>query len=401
MSPTRKRVFGPLTLAVIVIGALVSLYFLIELADPTMARWSREWLLNRRLQSSSVGERLNALGAVDEEDASFSRTTLLGATRDPEVDVRLAACRRLSNRGLESQPILRVLESDAADAIAEARAEVAEILGIIAHREGMEARLTVVGPPREATPIVRCRDTLLRLLRDPAIRVRVAAATALGNTPPDSETSLALGESALDPDQDLRMAVAGSLLKLNGRDDPKAVALLCGLVTEPEPIADRAGLVSLLNQAGEASQRRVIAALVEFLKRADPLILPELISDLSEVSPKAGLAVPALDDFLDHPDSVVRAAAALTLAMLEEKPSPRALKALVRMITDAELTGERRSEALNRLQELAPGMLSEATPELVRQLGDANVIVRRSAIELLAPILEDRPAVLPGASSGK
>jgi HEAT repeat protein len=223
----------------------------------------------------------------------------------------------------------------------------------------------------------------------------------LGSTSPDPETTRGLADAARDADQELRMAIAGSLLKLNGPDDPEAAALLCGLVTDPEPAADRSAVSRLLQLASEQSRRRVIAALAEFLKRADPLILPEVIGYLSEVSPQADLAVPALTELLDHPDSAVRAAAASTVAALEEKPGPRVLKALVRMVTDTDLTNEQRLGAMGRLQEVAPAMLSEATSELVRQLGDPNVVARRSALELLVPILEAHPAALPDGGPGK
>jgi HEAT repeat protein len=93
--------------------------------------------------------------------------------------------------------------------------------------------------------------------------------------------------------------------------------------------------------------------------------------------------------------------AGMAIVTIEGKESPRAVAILLRMITDATLPQGWRQNALDTVREVKPAALAKATPDLIRQLGDASVDVRRTALELLSMIIHDTRAVLPDLPEGK
>ena len=111
-------------------------------------------------------------------------------------------------------------------------------------------------------------------------------------------------------------------------------------------------------------------------------------------------ALPTLDKLLDDPEPGTRHAALAILA-IDEKPTPRVIAALLKMIASKDLPQDWRADAVERIRESSPKNLAQATPALIRQLGDQNTDVRRTAAELLMAIIEDTLAEMPVPASGK
>ncbi|MFO0889438.1 MAG: HEAT repeat domain-containing protein [Isosphaeraceae bacterium] len=395
MSQPGKKRFGPLIPAAIVAGALVSLYYGIELAGPTAERWAASWRVARQARSADPLVRLQALQEIEREDTAYARPYLLAALEDPVIDVRLAACRGLANRGVDLARLVPILEAATAHPDEAARSEAAEILGIVALRFAIAARIPPPGGVEPDTgPFEGGRATLRRLLRDPSSKVRSSAVPALGAAGPDPESIRALEGASGDEDAEVRLAIASTLMKLAGPDDPRGVGILIRLITDPEPLSYRDKAFGLLRGIGEESQGKVISALADFLGRADPAILPEVIQ-LAGGLPQPGRLAPSLVKLLAHPDPVVRGAAALTAASIQEGPDPRVFAALNAMIADRSFPPDVRSRALETVIEKSPSALIGATPGLLRQLADPDLAVRQSALALISSIIEHGLPVLP------
>ena len=71
------------------------------------------------------------------------------------------------------------------------------------------------------------------------------------------------------------------------------------------------------------------------------------------------------------------------------------------MIAEKELPQDWRSDAFGRLKELAPAMVSKATPGLIVQLGDPSVDVAAPPSSCSMMILEDTRAEMPGPAAAK
>jgi HEAT repeat protein len=400
MSEPRKRVFGPLLCAALVVWGLATLYSGVEVATPRLQRWLAQRQVVQNLRSADPGMRRRTIEALLREDITPFRSELVAALRDPAVEVRVAAARLLVSRGLDQPLMIPILAAAASDARGDIRLEVARILGLIEAFEARQAASPGGGSPGPETEVARDgRAVLGRLLKDPSSDVRAAAADSMSMAGLSEAMASTLADAAGDADSGVRLAVAAALLKCGGPGDPKAAEILCALVADPEALADRA-VVKTIQTACLETQARAASALMGLLANGDPLILPDVIDCVREGFPEPEVALPALTKLLDHTDPAVRAAAATTIATIEGKLSPRVLKALVALVADKDLPQEKRQEAMGRVQEAAPKALAGATPELVRQLGDQSADVRRFALELLGPILEDQPAALP-ASPGR
>ena len=77
--------------------------------------------------------------------------------------------------------------------------------------------------------------------------------------------------------------------------------------------------------------------------------------------------------------------------------NPRVVAVLVRIVGDAEVQGDMRSNALGMVLAMNPAALSKAAPDLIRQLGNSNPNVRRTALDLLSMFIDVAPAELPAA----
>ena len=93
--------------------------------------------------------------------------------------------------------------------------------------------------------------------------------------------------------------------------------------------------------------------------------------------------------------------AGLAIVAIEGQESPRSIATLIRMVADPTLPQDGRESAISLLQEANKAALVRATPDLIRQLGDDNSLVRQHAVSLLSMIIEDTRAEMPVPTSTK
>ena len=135
------------------------------------------------------------------------------------------------------------------------RFEAAACLGKISARVARPTPLPGSDPPGQVSELGNASRALLcRLLKDPSSDVRAEAARSLGMAGPAESSSKVLVAAAGDPDRDARLAIAEALLKLNGPDDRTVAKILCDLVADPGPVADRPQIVKILQRTSEATQ---------------------------------------------------------------------------------------------------------------------------------------------------
>ena len=223
---------------------------------------------------------------------------------------------------------------------------------------------------------------LCRLLKDPQGEVRIAAAEAIGEGGPEPPPAELIA-AADDKDREVRLAVAKSLLRRNGPEDGTAARLLCSLIADPAPIADRFQILRMVQGTSKETQDRAIQALAGLLSHVDAAVLPDVIACLGESGQCARVALPVLEKLLDDPEPSTRASATMAILTINEKPTPRVLAVLVEMLADKNMPQDWRMDAFGRIKEANPDALARATPALIRQLGDKSPDVRRAAIELL------------------
>ena len=205
----------------------------------------------------------------------------------------------------------------------------------------------------------------------------------------------------VDGDRDVRLAAAKALLAVNGPGDPSAARVLVALIADPEPVGDRHQVLAALAAAGAETREQAVAALAGLLTRADPSVLPDVIDCLAAAGPVAKSALPTLEGLLKNKDANVRGSVGIAVAAIEGKGSPRAVKVLVGLVSDAEVPTGWRLAALESVREANPSALAGATPDLIRQLGDTDAGVRVAALEMLSQIVLDTRAELPGPAGGK
>ena len=115
----------------------------------------------------------------------------------------------------------------------------------------------------------------------------------------------------------MRLAIAEALLQLNGPDDATAAKLLCDLIADPGPVADRPQILRVLQRTSETTQDRAMGVLAELLARVDPAVLPDVIACLGEAGPRARAALPALEKLLDDREPGTRAAAVMAILAMD------------------------------------------------------------------------------------
>ena len=172
----RRAISSPIFYSALLACGLIGLYYGVELVVPRIGGWLVQWKLQRELRSSDPRTRLEAVLATERMDSSLTRAALIEATRDPNVEVRIAACRVLASRSDPPPVLVPALSSAANDASEKVRTDVAQILGRIA--AGSTVRSQAYKPQTEAKAV------LCRLLHDPKSEVRAAAAEALGEDGP-------------------------------------------------------------------------------------------------------------------------------------------------------------------------------------------------------------------------
>src|SRR5262249_8155139 len=168
---------------------------------------------------------------------------------------------------------------------------------------------------------------LLAALQNRGKYLRQAAARVLGNPGvPDAQAVAGLTEALQDRQVEVRLAAAGSLLRIRG-DHPEARALLLPALPHPESPAGRRlrGLgASLVRTAALRALERVgpgagwaVTALRQLVEAEQVLDFP-LSACLGEMGPAARPLVPSLRRRLADANRPTRVAAAFALARLGE-----------------------------------------------------------------------------------
>jgi HEAT repeat protein len=438
MSESKKRKFGPLLYAALLAWGLVAIFACVETGAPMLQRWLEARRLAYRLQSADPDTRWAALTHLEPNDFTSVRSYVIQALQDPIAKVRVSASRILANHGTELPRVIPVLSAGAADQDVTLRCEAVACLGRVlaqlAHpRPGVDARSS----GQESGLTIESLEVLYRSLKDQSSDVRAEAARAVGVAGPAISSTGALVAAADDPERSVRQVIAEALLQLNGSNDGTAAKILCELIADPGPVADRPRVLSILQRTSDATQDQAMKALASLLSHAEPAVLPDVIACLGEAGPRARAALPALEKLLDDSEPTTRAAAVMAILAMDgpepgmaamgmramglgpmmsggmaaagatsetsstARQSPRVLAVLLEMITEKELPQEWRSDAFGRLKELAPAMVSKATSGLIVQLGDPSVEVRFAALELLQMILQDTRAEMPGPAAAK
>ena len=240
-------------------------------------------------------------------------------------------------------------------------------------RAASEVRAASGSPASPAVQVrSQCIAILYRLLTDRVGNVRAAAAESLGDVGNDATVAAELVAAAGDSDRDVRLAIARSLLRINGPGDRTAAGILTSLVCEREPVGDRSLAFSVLMQASEETRNHALMGLVELLSHADAEVQPDLITCLGDAGPQARVVLPALEKLLSDPEPGTRATAVMTILRIDDQNNPRLNAVMVQMIADKSLPQGWRNDMLIKIKETAPAMLTKATPGLIRQLGDSN-----------------------------
>ena len=396
MTRPRKRILGPFFYSALLAWGLVAIYGVVEVARPKVEMWLHQRAILQALRSSDTATRQGVVLKLEQESPAFARAYLVEALGDPSIDVQVAACRSLANHGYEPQTLIPVLAVTAADEKIESRLETARILSRIKALAASKVHSSADSQARAAVQVRSDSNAILyRLLKDRVPEVRAAAAGSLGKDGLDSSVAAELIAAAGDADRGVRLEIAQSLLRINGPGDRTAAGILTGLVADREPVADRSLAMKALLQASDETRNRAILALVELLSHTDPLVQPDVLECLGEAGPHARVALPALEKLLDDHEPGTRAAAARAILGMEESQNPRLTAVMIEMIADKTLAAEWRMDMLSRIKESAPTALGKASQELIRQLGDSNVNVRGSALELLSFIIQETRAEMP------
>jgi HEAT repeat protein len=398
MAARRKAISSPVFYAALLACGLVGLYYVVELGGPEVGRRFQKWTLRRALLSPDAQSRLGGVRAMEPQTPALTNDLLVEAASDPDMEVRLAACRILASRQTQHPLVVSVLSKAVEDPREKVRIDAAHIAGLIIAAEAYHEKSTSAAP--ESSQVPEATAILCRVLKDSQVDVRSTAAEQLGRgglgPAPDE-----LVAAASDPDRGVRRAVANSLLRRNGPADPTAARLICALIADPKPVADRFEIMKLAQETSSENRERAVQALAGLIPKADVGVLPDVIACLGQYAPQSPAALKVLDRLLDDSELSTRASAAMAILAVDDKPTPRLMVVLAQILTGKELPQDWRMDALGRLKETNPKALSTATQELVRQLGDKSPDVRHAALDLLSAVIDESPAEMPGPHGGK
>jgi cyclophilin family peptidyl-prolyl cis-trans isomerase/HEAT repeat protein len=266
------------------------------------------------------------------------------------------------------------------------RAFAARGLGAIRHRDAVQALLPVAADvarqPAVGVEAIRAlgaieapeaAPVLLRVARqasnDPAVRAEALASLASPGSGADTE-------ALLDLLSDRAPAVRAAAFKaLAALDVERFLLALSGLDADGEP-----AVRSAVATAAGTLPAEVAAKLLLPVKDADARVLPAIFEALA--SAKVPGAEAALADALQHPDVVVRGAAADALGALKAAAAVVPLAAALEAAQKDADYGARASI----LGALAAIDRAAAVPALTAALADPDWAVRRRAAALLAEI---------------
>jgi HEAT repeat protein len=298
--------------------------------------------------------------------------------------------------------LLPVLSTAASDSQEEVRREAVSSLGRVARRAALQVQSSSGAPDRGASDVRSESMTLVRrLVKDRSSAVRTAAAEALAEFGPDPAAATDLIAAINDEDRAVRFAASVALLKVNGPTDPAAARTLLSLVADPDGVPDRPMVFEVLKGTSADVQDQATAALVALLSHGDPAVFADVIACLQIAGPRARAALPALEALLKADDPGLRASAGLAIVTIDGQETARSVATLIRIVGDPTLPQDARELAVPLLRGANSSALARATPDLIRQLADADAAVRQHAVSLLSMIIEDTRAELPVPTDGK
>jgi HEAT repeat protein len=385
-------------------------------------------VLAERLKNPDVKQRLLILRALvaTKSDARGAVAELLALTADENPEVQRLARSALDGLGKGAATDLVKLLKDPAQPDA-TRLRAAAVL---AKLEPGKENLADLG----------------RLLKDPKVEVRRAAAESLGRLGPDAADALPELVGAMRDDDGAVRSGVGRAIKNTGRKGSAKLQALQAAATEVAVIANLGialrltefgsgkdtvpALVAALSDKEDIVARvaaetlgslgePALAPLMEALKERKPPVRRYAAMALKEMGAKAKKAVPLLTEALRDSDGPTREFAALALGAmgLEARPATAELikgmlndpdkelrvrfaQALIQVDPDPKLAAPAFRQALRDKQTAdcaTEGLIklgSAAVPELSAALKDKDEDVRRTAVEILGSLgAAARPAV--------
>jgi HEAT repeat protein len=402
MSRPRRRIFGPLFYSTLIVAVVVGGYSVVTRLGLWINDWYEVRVLAQTLRGGNPESRETAKLLLAARGPKVFVPILLDTVHDTSAPVRAMACRSLVSAGADPSVVIPILIAAAGDVEEEVRLEAARGLARVAE-DGSLVIVSRSGSPGELAPGLRklCVESLRRLLKDRSSQVRVEAVSALSVYGSEPAVAADLVAATGEEDRAVRLAAARGLLKVNGAGDRSAAQTLIALVCDPDAVPDRLAVMDVLKNTSQAVQDQAVAALVELLSHRDPLVLPDLIDCLSGSGIRARAVVSALEGLLNDEDPALRSKAAMAIVTIERQASPRVVDVLVRMVADPTVPQDGRESAIPFLRGANSSALTRATPDLIRQLGDGNAVVRQNALSLLSMIVDETPAEMPAPTDGR
>lgn len=343
----KRRLFGTL-LKVTLCAAVVVLLVLAGIVAWAPIR--QAWLhrLARQLRDPSpalrqaAADKLHSLGQGAE-------AVLIDAVHDPDADVRLLACDRLSWFNELSRQRLEALLRAAHDPSRKVRRAAFRALGFMGTGLG-------VSMSREETAAIG--ERLRAGLTDEDSAARCAAATALATYPAELEKAVqVLTRSLSDPEPTVRLACALALFKVRGAGCELPVAALKSLITESvsAPLSEApispSGILYELDQLAPAEAASLLPTFIAWVRSSSVPHQCAGLDCLRILGPRARSAIPAIEGLLSHADYRIREVSALTIIEIDVPSAQVAIAALRRMSTDPQVPKPYRDRFLQDLDD--------------------------------------------------
>ncbi len=215
-------------------------------------------------------------------------------------------------------------------------------------------------PPGAARALAQALDALRRALKDPDVRVRLAAVDALELFGKDAAPAVkALAGALADPDHFVRWAAARTLSNLAPVEPAVVVPALIVLLCDPDLDVRLAATAALERYGPEAAS--AVPALAKLIGKGDAEMRVAVITSLRGIGLDSAAAIPELIKALGHEDARVRRAAADLLGQFGRDRTSAKGKA-------AATAAEAAVPALRRL-------LEDPDPEVRRAASDALLLL--------------------------
>ncbi len=385
----KRRIFGPLTWSTLAFAAVFGSWSLWEIQKPKFQRWQSLRAITAALGSPDGGERGAARMALLEYPSEIARPRLEALLGDPRPAVRAEVLAGLAGSRDDPAGLGELLIASASkDPSPIVRAAAASALAEIAWpgRPGAASARAV------ATRSEGCRTLRTLLRHDPSPAVRASAAGSLRMAGPDRDSVDALHEALADPDRDVVVAAAITLLTIAGKDDPPANKALLGPVLDPGPRTDRLESTVRLLRADPASHDAAVLGLAKLLGSEDDAVTTDALRCLHHLGPRARAALPALRGLADAPDAQAAPLATEAILAILPEADPESIARLTRTATNPTLIIDRRMDAISRIRALDPSALRGLADSLVDRLADPDPRIRTEAHALLGSLVADTPA---------